>query len=399
MRQRTLGRRSLLQGIAGAGAFTVLPGTARGTTPPTTDPHTRVTFAAAVDAVVPPTPDLPENDETDADDVDDGKQYGHVGEEHVPGAVEVGVDEYMITYVNSLLGIGSEELGLTGELRLAELVGLVLDAAATELVARGENTVPLDPGRVLDLLALRDIAADPRSLAAGPFAKLSRTDRLRALAMLDEKELDTAELPGPLVEADAGLVPQLIVGFSEVIYYSEWQGYDDIGGPPSERSHPNDPDSVQSWRQTGYPGFEDGNAAFRGYWGAPDSSLGGGRTWKTYKGPQGPRQLTFESGAFRENDYDTSDYEEVYPETGRTDGDTPVTDVTGIVRGEDPGDAPGETGNPTGTAPDPDASGTDGPGDGGTDDADGMDDSGFIGGRTDDDDDDGLLGGLLGGDD
>jgi hypothetical protein len=397
MRERTLGRRSLLQGIAGAGAFTVLPGTARGTTPPTTDPHTRVTFAAAVDAVVPPTPDLPENDETDADDVDDGKQYGHVGEEHVPGAVEVGVDEYMITYTNSLLGIGSEELGLTGELRLAELVGLVLDVAATELVARGENTVPLDPERVLDLADLDGILSDPRNLAAGPFAKLSRTDRIRALAMLDEKELDTAQLPGPVVELDTGLIPQLIVGFSEVVYYSEWQGYDDITAPPSERSHPNDPEAVQSWRQTGYPGFADGYAAFRGYWGAPDSALGAGETWKAYDGPQGSRELTFESGEFRENDYDTDDYEEVYPETGEPAGDGPVSDTVGIATGE----TPGRAGDQQGTAPDPDedtaeADASDGSGE--TSDPDG----GSLGdalGADGEDESDGLLGGLLGGDD
>jgi hypothetical protein len=403
MSDRTLDRRTVLQGLAGAGAFTVLPGSARGATPPSTDPHTGLTFTAAVDAVVPATPGLPEHDDVDPGD---GRRYDHLGEAHVPGAVAVGVDEYLVTYVNSLLSLGSEELGLTGELRLAELVALVLDAAAAELVARGENTVPLDPQRVLELVSLSDIAADPRTLAAGPFAKLSRRDRLRALALLDEKELDTAELPGPLVEADAGLIPQLVVGFSEVIYYSEWQGYDDLTAAPSERSHPNDPEAVQSWRQTGYPGFEDGNAAFRGYWGAPDSSLGGGRTWKTYQGPQGPRQLTFESGAFRENDYDTSSYEEVYPETGGTDGDTPVTDATGIVRGEDPGDAPGETGNPTGTAPDPDASGTEGASDGddgterATADGDGAEGSGFVGGTSEDDDgDDGLLGGLLGGGD
>jgi hypothetical protein len=288
-------------------------------------------------------------------------------------------------------------------------VGLVLDAAAAELVARGENTVPLDPGRVLDLLDLRDVAADPRNLAAGPFAKLSRRDRLRALAMLDEKELDTAELPGPLVEADAGLVPQLVVGFSEVIYYSEWQGYDDVTAPPSERSHPNDPGAVQSWRQTGYPGFEDGNAAFRGYWGAPDTSLGAGETWKTYEGPRGTRRLTFESGAFRENDYDTSDYEEVYPETGEPAGDPPVGDVVGVVGGEAPGDADAPGGTDDGDPRD----GTDLPGgtddgappDGttgaGTDDGPSGDAGGFLDGATDaeDDGDDGLLGGLLGGED
>jgi hypothetical protein len=396
MQEPTLGRRTVLQGLAGAGAFTVLPTRTAAAEPPITDPHTRLTFAAAVDAVVPSTPDLPGNDETDADDVDDGKQYGHIGEEHVPGAVEVGVDEYMITYINSLLGIGSEELGLTGELRLAELVALVLDVAATELVARGENTVPLDPERVLDLVDLGGILSDPRNLAAGPFAKLSRTDRLRALAMLDEKELDTAQLPGPVAELDTGLVPQLFVGFSEVIYYSEWQGYDDITAPPSERSHANDPDAVQSWRQTGYPGFADGYAAFRGYWGAADSSLGAGETWKTYDGPQGTRELTFESGEFRENDYDTDGYEEVYPETGEPAGDGPVGDTVGIVTGE----TPGRAGDQQGTAPDP--GGASAGADGGSGGASDTEDTGLgdeLGADDGEDESDGLLGGLLGGDD
>jgi hypothetical protein len=348
MRESSLDRRTVLRGLAGAGAFTVLPSGTRAAEPPVTDPHTRVTFRAAVDAVVPATPELPGgNDDIDADDTDDGKQYGHLGREHMPGGLDIGLDEYLVTYINSLLSIGSEELGLTGELRLTELVVLALDTAAAEIVARGENTVPLDPNRVLELASVDGLLENPRDLAAGPFAKLSRTDRLRALAMFDEKELDTAELPGPLTEVDAGLISQLVVGFTEVIYYSEWQGYDDLTAPPSARSHPNDPDAVQSWRQTGYPGFADGYAAFRGYWGAPGSSLGGGETWKTYDGPQGPRQLTFESGAFRENDYDTSDYGEVYPETGEPAGDPPVGDAVDVVTGE----APGRASDQQGTAP------------------------------------------------
>jgi len=61
-----------------------------------------------------------------------------------------------------------------------------------------------------------------------------------------------------------------------MLHYSEWQGYDEFDQPPSERVHPNDPAAVQSWRQTGYPGFVDGYVALRGYVGTPDGPLGDG---------------------------------------------------------------------------------------------------------------------------
>jgi hypothetical protein len=66
------------------------------------------------------------------------------------------------------------------------------------------------------------------------------------------------------------------LGFAEILHYSEWQGYDEFDQPPSERVHPNDPAAVQSWRQTGYPGFVDGYVALRGYVGTPDGPLGDG---------------------------------------------------------------------------------------------------------------------------
>jgi hypothetical protein len=70
---------------------------------------------------------------------------------------------------------------------------------------------------------------------------------------------------------------------------------------------------VQSWRQTGYPGFSDGYAALRGYLGSDDGSLGDGEVWTTID-ESGSVRIVREPGSFRENDYDTSDYAEPYPE-------------------------------------------------------------------------------------
>jgi hypothetical protein len=148
----------------------------------------------------------------------------------------------------------------------------------------------------------------------GTFATLSRRDRLRALGRLEGFELEMRAFDGELFEFDAGLVGQLVVGFTEMIYYSEWQGYEGFVRSPDELTHSNDPTTVQSWRQTGYPGTAPGYAALRGYLGAEGSTLGDGETWTTIDdGPPSVR-LTRGSGSFRENDYDTSGYEELFPE-------------------------------------------------------------------------------------
>ena len=262
------------------------------------DPHTTVTFRAVVDAVVPETPEL-------ADEL---------GSEHIPGGLSVGLDEFVITYVDDGFQLGLPHLGPQGNLLLADTVAHVLDTAALVLVDRGENA--LEPGRdragaLYEPGSVRSAWAER---VAGMFARLSREDRLRAIGILDEFELELTPFEDELFEFDAGLVGQLVVGFTEMIYYSEWQGYDEFVRPPSELTHSNDPAAVQSWRQTGYPGVSPGYAALRGYLGAEGSTLGGGETWATIGDGPAAVRLTSGSGSFRENDYDTSDYEEPFPE-------------------------------------------------------------------------------------
>jgi hypothetical protein len=263
------------------------------------DPHTSVTFRAVVDAVVPETPELDDD----------------LGPEHVPGGLSIGLDEFVITYVDDGFQLGLPYVGPQGNIPMADAVAHVLDVAALKLVDRGEHTA--DPGRdrAGALYEPGSRAAVRAERSAGMFAKLAREDRLRAIGLLDEVEFEATPFEDELFEFDAGLVGQLVVGFTEMIYYSEWQGYDEFVQPPGDRVHPNDPAAVQSWRQTGYPGIAPGYAALRGYLGTDESVLGDGDVWTTVgEDDPGAVRVFRESGEFRENDYDTADYEEPYPE-------------------------------------------------------------------------------------
>lgn len=314
-----LGHRDLLRGL-GAGVTVSALAAAAEATPADpaemremsgrTDPHTSATFGALVDAVIPRTPGL-------------GIE---LGPEHEPGGLEVGLDDFLVTYVNTLFQHGAPGLGHLEDLRLAEAVAGVLDAGGAELLARDLNEH--EPG-----------GHEPEGedwTAGGPFARLHREDRVRAIALFDEgeKEFETSELPGPVAEGDAGLVGQLVVSFTEVVYYSEWAGYEDGAGltaPPSERAHPNTPEAVQSWRQTGYPRVADGYKALRGYVGRPDLSLGDDRVWTTISGGSPPTQITLGSGSFTDNEYDTSGYEEVFPEEDERSAHGPGGDAEADV--------------------------------------------------------------------
>lgn len=266
---------------------------------PDVNAHTAVTYRAVADAVVPETPALGET----------------LGPDHVAGGLAIDLDEFHVGYVDDGFQLGLPHLGFIGNAPIAEPVADVLDIAAEALIERGETEAEPSLDRAVALIGQDEATPAAVRRAAGPFATLSRTDRLRAIAILDEFEVTFTPSEDDLFELDAGLVGQLVVGFAELIYYSEWQGYDAFDQPPSERVHPNDPAAVQSWRQTGYPGFADGYAALRGYVGVADGPLGDGATWTTIDGEATPPvRLQRASGTFRENEYDTSGYEEPYPE-------------------------------------------------------------------------------------
>jgi hypothetical protein len=266
---------------------------------PDVDVHTRVTFRAVTDAVLPETPAL----------------GAELGAEHVPGGLEIALDDFLVAYVDDGFQLGLPHAGPHGNMPLADPIAHALDLAALALLDRGENASPPSAHRPLSLLEPGEASRAAVAEAAGMFSKLSRRDRLRAIGVLDEFQFKLSPGADELFEFDAGLVGQLVVGFAEMIYYGEWQGYDEFAQPPSQRVHPNDPAAVQSWRQTGYPGFADGYAALRGYVGTDEGPLGGGEVWTTIdEEAASPVRITRQPGAFRENDYDTSGYEEPHPE-------------------------------------------------------------------------------------
>ena len=263
------------------------------------DLHTRVTFRAAVDAVLPNTPEL----------------EAEIGADHVPGGNDVGLAEFVAIYVDHRF-----QLGLPRTRRNVELVkpvANVLDAAALKLIARGNNRDEPSDERPVKLFDGTDVSPARIADVAGPFARLSPKDRLRAINVLDEIEAQVTLRNGRFVEFDGGLVGQLVVGFAELIYYSEWQGYPDVTRMPFGQDHANDPTTVQGWRQTGFPGFSNGYPCLRGYLGTETGPLGSGDVWTTIDDRgDAPVSLLEAPGRFRENEYDTDDYEEPYPEGG-----------------------------------------------------------------------------------
>lgn len=334
MTQRSVDRRDVLRGIGALGASSVLSLSASAESTPSRTPFTRATYKAVVDAVVPRTPEL----------------AGELGEEHVPGGLDVGLDDYLITFVDTLFTLGSVA-GTDANLPLADPVAVLLDSAAAQLVASGEYGAPPSLDRVLalldvdDLLDVNELAADPEvALQQSLFAGLSRDDRLRAIEKLDAVDVDSSFLPGPVAELDVALIGQLVVGFTEVIYYSEWQGYEDITDPPGDRGFSGT--DIQSWAQTGFPGVIDGAPALRGYWSKPGSSLGSNATWETIDIDGETVQLREAPGEFTDNEYETSGYREVYATDGTPAAGGPVDDATSAVTGDAGADAPGGDSQP-----------------------------------------------------
>jgi len=185
--------------------------------------YTRGTFAALVDALVPETPDLESR-----------------GPEHVPGGLDVELEVAVIERVNNFVETHGAAALAGDTVPLAPVVATLLDAAAAELLVRR---------RAADGLRSPDAA-----FSSGPFSRLGREDRLRALRLLEDEGV-VAALSERLDSASLGTVQFLASSLPilvEFVYYSEA-----TAGPDEDRS--------QGWRQADYPGPADGYEVMLGY--------------------------------------------------------------------------------------------------------------------------------------
>jgi len=210
-------RRDVLKSMA-AGGFGITAGVNIDLDTPDreTTPYTDGTYRALVDLVLPPTPDL----------VDE------LGDEHEAGGLAVDLTPLVISFLDSQVTVPTpaqfEETA-----PLSTTLATILDEAAAELLARGENADQPTPGQ-FD--------------GGGTFASLSREDRRRAVSLGEQRD-------------DVALLIRVAVAAPMFVYYSERTGYEDY----DDRDDRSFDDDIQGWEQTGYEGRKNGHAVLRGY--------------------------------------------------------------------------------------------------------------------------------------
>lgn len=189
--------------------------------------YTRSNIEALCAAIVPRTPELAQSH----------------GPEHVPGADDVDLADYVIesfdAYQEHHLGPLSVPLRKVGidTYPFSIIIALLLDFVAIELLVRGGAQERVD-----------------RWSLSGPFARLGPEDRLRALELLEDGVLAglASRLVGPVPMV--GAVRFLALGvnaFPLLGYYSEWPG--------------KDPETNPGWAQCDYPGPAPGYSEHMGY--------------------------------------------------------------------------------------------------------------------------------------
>lgn len=195
------------------------------------DTHTRSTFKAFVDALIPSAPAI--------------AMAGYTIE--AVGALELLVYEFIIEELDHSVyrPIARNLMDTSPATAAAQL----LDAAARQLIQSGGTTEPLD------------VWAFP---GGGPFAALSRSDRLRAVDSLSKLDVDLGSLPAPYTN-NSVFVENVTVMFNLLAmfgFYSEWSGYGTtrLLSPDRRRMEC----FPLSWIQTGYPGPALGYRALRG---------------------------------------------------------------------------------------------------------------------------------------
>jgi len=195
------------------------------------DAYTRATFQALADAILPPVI----------------RRTEEGGAEWIPGAVQLWADRF----ASGELDFSQFIPAGAGPIEpLSRASARLLDAAARQLVRRG---------------LMQDTENPWTFPGGGLFSALSRTDRLRALTLLDRLEIPLDTLPFPFTN-NPPMIQVIVNSFYQLTlfgYYSEWFGYGTTRlAPPNDRRLEAFP---PSWRLVGYPGPSFGYRDLRGF--------------------------------------------------------------------------------------------------------------------------------------
>ncbi|WP_274366159.1 hypothetical protein [Paenibacillus thermotolerans] len=198
----------------------------------TGDAHTRATFQALADAIIPPM-----------------LETNYVGgAEIIPGAPQFDTDRYLIKQLDhsQFVPVGAE--GTVPPLSVA--TARLLDIGAERLVLQDGTQRQIYP------------SVFP---GGGLFSTLSRIDRLFALHLLDRLDFPLSEAPPPFTDHPA-LIRIIVNSLYQLTlfgYYSEWFGYGTtrLNAPQDRRIQYFPP----GWRFVEYPGPSFGYRGYRGF--------------------------------------------------------------------------------------------------------------------------------------
>lgn len=183
-------------------------------------PHTRATFMALVDVIIPST----------------------------LGALDLRLDDYILWTLDHYVSIQGEWGVKTAP--ISSQTARILDISAYQLIVSGKMKGPVDFSTYPD---------------GGPFAALSPDDRLEAIRLLENLQVDLEVLPSPF-RNNAGLIKNVVTALHQMVmfgFYSEWfsLGSTRLAYPENHRFER----QPMTWESLDYPGPSFGYRAVRGF--------------------------------------------------------------------------------------------------------------------------------------
>lgn len=196
------------------------------------DSHTQAAFQALVDAIIPHT----------------CPYAGASSTIYAPGAICLRIQDYVIRELDFSQFIPED--AEPNIMPLSKSTAILLDIGAAQYLSLNHMIVP---------------SSGFSYPCEGLFSTLSRSDRLRAVTLLDHLAVPLESLPQPY-QNNPALVQVMMSSINQLTlfgYYSEWFGYG------TTRLLPSNLKRIEccppSWKLVGYPGPSFGYRDFRGF--------------------------------------------------------------------------------------------------------------------------------------